>query len=386
MDSNHVICKNEVIIEGTNVGQFESFSYQANSRTLGNTAVLTLPLYAIGVGATNGRATSRVRAEFKAGDLPLIKPCAQVEVWCWYDTWSIDKQATVSMEKVKVFQGFISHVVDGFPTKLHLVDNAFILRFGEVQKVWDKDATLQSMVEDVIPIAQKAFDEERKKLKFTRAIPKLTYSTEKHNVQAITTSLSFREWSGRSPFDCIQKLMQLLVLYGGVSDDYNVFVGAGVEKNTRPLIGLSTAENVLERDVTPIDGRFVDYDVKVTGILASGKQYTATGGYKTSNDAQKKSAFEATNLETYRAHSTLTTVDGIQEFADRLLAMLKGERNKGTITLLLYPKCKIMDWLDYKDTVFPNLGGGYYVLDYEFNAGSRGYFQKLTVTDKVFAI
>lgn len=49
MNSNMVICRNEVIIEGENVGQFESFKMQSNSRTFGDSATLVLPLYALGV-------------------------------------------------------------------------------------------------------------------------------------------------------------------------------------------------------------------------------------------------------------------------------------------------------------------------------------------------
>lgn len=371
-DRNVVICRNEVIIEEISVGEFESFELTANGRTLGNTAVLTLPLYAIGIDQT-GPARARIRSVFSDN---FIKPTAEVKVYCWYE----------GFEKLLVFSGFIEHVAEGFPTKLYLQDNSFILRFGQIQRAWNEDATLQQIVEDCIPIAQDGFKQEREVMGFARAIPSLTYSVTDANVQAVSTALSFRNWGARSPYDTIQKLMTLLVLYGGVDRNYNVFVGAGVTESTRPIIALSTKRNVVDRDIVPIDGRFVDYDVKVTGILKSGRQYTATGGYNTSRQTAQQSQFEKLYGESFRSFTTLNDVDSIQNYADDLLAMLKQNRNKGRITLLLYPKIEIMDWVTYEDTLFPQLSAGYYVLEYAFRADVNGYFQQLSVTDQVFAL
>lgn len=372
MNTNRVICRNEVFIEGESVGHFESFETNCNSRGLGKTATLTLPLYAIGV-SQSGEARSRMRNVFSNN---IIKPCAQVEVYCWYE----------GMERVLVFNGFIEHIGEGFPSKLYLQDNTFILRFGNIQKAWNENATLQQIASDCIPVAQEAFKNEREKYGFTRPIPELTYSVENKNVQAVTTSLSFRNWGARSPYETIKKLIQLLVLYGGVSDDYNLFIGAGVEDTTRPVVELDTRYNVIGRDIVPIDGRFVDYEVKITGILSNGKQYTATGGYTTSRSKDSKSEFQKTYGETYRGFSILNTPQAIQDFADRQLEMLRGFRNKGTLEMLLYPKINILDQVRYNDTIFPELSSLYYVLDYQFTANDSGYFQRLGVTDQIFAI
>ncbi|NLV87538.1 MAG: hypothetical protein GX025_10055 [Clostridiales bacterium] len=291
-----------------------------------------------------------------------------------------------SHEKILVFAGFIEHVVEGFPTKVYLQDNAFILRFGNIQKIWNENATLQQIVSDCIPVAQDGFTKERKKLGFTRPIPELRYSVEDKNVQAVTTSLSFRNWSGRSPYDTVQKLMQLLVLYGGVSRGYNVFIGAGVTKSDRPQTKLDTRYNVVERDITPVDGRFVDYEVKVVGILKDGTKWTATGGYGTSRSKTSQSEFEVTHGQVERYYAPHNTKDGIQNFADQMLAKLRGLRNRGSVTTLLYPKLDVMDWIAYKDTVFPALSGGYYVLDYQFKANEKGYFQTISLTDQVFSL
>jgi hypothetical protein len=246
--------------------------------------------------------------------------------------------------------------------------------------------TLKSIIERAIPIAQEGFNRERARLGFTREIPKLIYSTEKKNVQAVTTPLDFENFGGGSPFDIVQRLMSQLCLYGGVSDEFNVYVGAGVTESDRPIIQLDTRYNVIERDIVPVDGRFVDYNVKVLGILKNGRRYTATGGVATSRSRETQSEFEKTYGETYKCFSSLRTPEELQKFANRMLNSLKGFRNKGRITCLLYPALHIMDWVTYTDTVFPELSSGYYVVDYTFKASDKGYFQELGVTDKVFAL
>lgn len=390
MNHNVVVCRNEVIIEGVNVGQFESFTYQENCRALGATGVLTMPLYAIGTDGTQGEAKARVRREFvdTTGAFSLIvRPLSHVEVYCWYDSWDVSKGAFVSMPKRKMFVGFVEHLEEGFPAKLHLQDNSFILRFGNVQQGWDGTATCQSIVSDCIKIAQDAFDKERKALGFKTSIPALTYSVAEKNVSAVTTSLSFRNWGARSPYDTVQKLMQLLCLYGGVTDDYNVYVGMGVKDNTRPAVDLDTRYNVIERHIAPVDGRFVDYEVKVTGILDSGRRFTCTGGYADKRESANTSEFEKSFAgETVRAYSPLRTPEGLQTFADNLLASLKGTKNKGSITCLLYPELQVMDYVNYNDTIFPELSAGLYVIDYAFSATNKGYYQTLEVSDQIFAL
>ena len=383
MNTNHVICRNKVYVEDEYVGQFESFDTQGTARTLGNTATLLMPLYALGADGTSGNVASRFRTENGS----RIKVCSEIKVYVWYDSWNVVTMEHESYPEILMFSGWIEHIAEGFPAKLYLRDNSYILRFGAIEKAWTENATIQSVMEDCIPIAQAAFEEERTRLGFMREIPQLTYNLHGKNVQAKSTPLSFRNWGGRSPFDTMQKLMQLNVLYGGVGNDFNVFIGAGVTESDRPLIALDTRYNVIERDIVPIDGRFVDYDVKVFGILKNGRQYTATGGYRTSQSESQKSGFDREyGGETIRVHSTLNTIADIQGYADEQLKMLRENRNKGTIKLLLYPKLEIMDWVTYEDTVFENLSGGYYILDYKFSASSKGYFQTVKATDKVFVL
>ena len=45
--SNFFICRNRVVIEGEDIGEFEGFTLDADWRTFGVTATLVLPMYAI---------------------------------------------------------------------------------------------------------------------------------------------------------------------------------------------------------------------------------------------------------------------------------------------------------------------------------------------------
>jgi len=380
---NRLICRNAVWIEGTHVGEFESFELQADSRTLGDKATLVLPLYAVGISRNNEQgARRRMRDVFNRS---IIKPSAYVEVFCWYDGY----------EAIRVFAGFIEHIQEGFPTKLHLMDNAFILRFGEIKTAWNDLATLQRIVQDVIPVAQEAFMHEREKVGLPRTLPLhagmqrvepyLYYDTGPHNVQALTSPMSFRNFGAFSPYDVIQRLMNLLLLHGGVTKDFGVFVGADIEDANRPIIHLDTRLNVIDREIVPVDGRFIDYEVTVSGTMRDGKQKTVStsGGFKPTEVQRNQNDFERTHSETVRRYSTLDTEEELKAFANRLLRMLKQMRNKGKITLLLYPKVDVLDVCRYTDSLFPELSAQYMIINYTFKASEKGYFQTLEVTDKV---
>lgn len=389
--SNRVICRNEVFIEGVSVGEFESFSLQSRRETLGTTAVMTLPLYGISIRpfsggssqstVSSGDAWRRVRSKI---DFAKITTCARVEVYCWYDGY----------DRIKVFDGFIEHIDEGFPTKFYLRDATFMLRFGSIDEPFNEKATLSDIANKCVDIAYDAFLDARISYGLIRNDPpKLVYNTtDKQTVQAVTTPLSFENFaSGRSPFEVIQYLQQQLVMYAGtyLSDKgtYNLYIGAGVKDSTRGVIELDTRYNVIARDIVKQDSRFVDYDVKVTGILENGKRFTATAGVKTSQTSSQKSAFDKAYGQPVRTFTPIfKTQKEIQAFADKLLNSLKGVKNKGTITLLLYPKCEILDTVRYNDTIFYLNDAQYYVTDYSFTANEKGYFQKLSVTDKVFMI
>lgn len=388
--SNIVICKNRVVIEGEDVGQFESFTVTSRRQTLGATATLTLPLYGIGLDkpftsqsstTSRGRATRRVRSKTAFAN---IKVSAKVDVYCWYESPQFGEKLKV-FDEVHVFSGFIEHIAEGFPTKFYLRDGSFVLRFGEA-KGWDENATLSKILNDCINIAVSAFNEERK-AKSLPPISGLTYKSNYKGLQAETSPLGFTNFAaGRAPFEVVQYLMQSLYMYGGVDNDFNLFFGYRGTDTTSPILKLDTRHNVISRDIVPIDSRFVDYDVKVTTTI-DGKKYTATGGLKTSKTADQKSAFDKKTGEPVRVYAAgLKTQKEVQDFADRLLNSIKGDRNKGSLTLLLYPKVELLDSIRFDDTVFDIYDAQYYVTGYTFSANSQGYYQKLEIVDKVFAL
>ena len=250
MNSNYLICRNEVYIEDIWVGQFESFVLTGNDKQLGDSAVLTLPLYAIGI-EQQGEARSRMREVFKPN---VIKPFAHVEVYMWYEGY----------EKMRVFNGLIEQVVEGFPTTLYLRDFTLILKFGRVQKVWG-DVKMTQIMTDILPIANEAFAKERENMGFDANpnIPELTYTTDGPFVQATTSTFPFNNPVDFSPYDTVQRLMQLMVLYGGVTDDGKVYIGGLTKNSTVPIEKLNTKYNVFGADLIREDSRFINYEQAV---------------------------------------------------------------------------------------------------------------------------
>lgn len=371
MNCNRVICRNEVIIEGINVGQFETLRVYGNDRQLGDSAVITIPLYAIGV-TNSGYAKPRLRYEFAPN---LVKTLAEITVNCWYEGY----------DKLTVFHGFIEQIVEGFPMTIYARDMTFALKFGRIQKTWG-DVTMSQIANDIIPIANEAFKKERENAGLSAPTVTLKYVSSGPYVQATTSTFPFNNPVDFSPYDTVQRIMQLMVLYGGVTDNGELYVGALTKNSTLPAVQLDTRYNVFDTNLIREDSRFINYEVKVTGILKNGRRYTATGGMRNSRSVKQDSELDKKYAETIRSFSTLNTVEEIQAAADRQLLSLQGVRNKGRIVIPLYPKIEPLQSVQLNHTLFADLSGNYYVLEYELSCSDSGYFQTLTVTDKVFAI
>ena len=66
---------------------------------------------------------------------------------------------------------------------------------------------------------------------------------------------------------------------------------------------------------------------------------------------------------------------------------LKGTRNKGTIKTVLYPQVNMFDFVEYTDTMLPELTGNYYVIGRNLSCDtSDGFIQTLTVTNEMFIL
>lgn len=398
MGYNLVKCKNNVVIEGVDFGEFEAFSLKHTRGSFGATALLTLPIYGIGIRGVEGlnpgivsEGRARNRMSKKLENNPL-KVGARVEVYCWYDGW----------DKHKVFDGFIERVAEGYPTKFYLRDATFILKFGKTENAYNNLVKLGTVASDVIANAINAFSAYRSKHKLTSDIPEVTYvSNQAKGKSGEDTEIFFDNFAkGRSAYDIIAHLQDLLACNAGIvltknasgDDIYGVYIGAYAPDSGRSTINLSTATNVIHRDIVPVGDMFTNFEVQVTGLLDDGRRCTVTANNDTGTSTSYSEKDSATtpkvgdnNITHRKFLSGLVGETALSETAINLLKELTGLKNKGTITLLMYPKCELLDTVKFTDTVF-NTEEQFYVLEYTFTANDRGYFQKLGVTNEIFRV
>lgn len=372
--SNFFICRNRVEVEGVDIGQFEGFTLDSDWRTFGVTAVLTLPMYAIGAtGSTTGKAAARFRSETIRD---YIKVCAEIDVYCWYE----------GMEEQHVFHGYIEKVDWGFPSKLYLRDGSFILRFGATKGL-NGNIKLDQVARDCVNVANEAFTSARREAGLTRNTLPLTYSLNDENVQAISSPIPFDNFAnGRSPYEILQYLIREIRCIGGVSRSNKLYIGLGVQDSKRGTVHLRTDLNVIQRDIEKINGAFVDYDVQVSYVDKDGKMYTVSAESNQKVVTEHRGKLQKGLGEQYLAFAPFDNQDDAKTFADTLLKNLRGENNKGSITTLLFPKMQLFDHVIYDDTVFDQYDHQYYVIGYKLTANLKGYFQQITVTNKVFAL
>lgn len=91
--------------------------------------------------------------------------------------------------------------------------------------------------------------------------------TEGPYVQAETGTFPFNNPVDCSPYDTVQGIMQQMYLYGGVTDNGELYVGALTKDSTRPAEKLDTRYNVFDTNLIREDSRFINYEVRVAGTL-----------------------------------------------------------------------------------------------------------------------
>lgn len=359
-------CKSKVYIEGIDIGPFTSFELSGDRDSIENTASLTLPIYTISVddtGTAPGQALpqeSRVRVGIP---VDLFITGARIDVDVWYDRSDFGEELPV----IRAFTGYISQVVAGFPTTIKCQDNSFVLRFGNVGKNWNPNSTLKNIVNFCLPISNDAFAKYRQEKGLTYEWTPLTFAKS----ATADASFTLAEWYDISPYDALSRLMRLFKIYGNVNDDGSVYFGVGISDTDDPTVILRTDLNVIDCDIVPNNKFFTNYYVKINGLDRQGKRISYEIG-----DSQG----ETKNLK----FSPLNTLEGIQRTAQTVFERLKGDRNKGTITTLLYPWVNLFDFCQFTHTLFPSLSGNYYVIGKTLTCDEGGYRQKLTVTDEQF--
>lgn len=362
MTGNYFVCGNEVFVEGKSIGQFVSVSTNEDRRTIVNTCTVVLPIYAIGVNIDEA-SDSKVRALLEGVE---IKSGANIEIQAWYHNNELLEQ---EFDKITVFKGFIRQVIGGFPATLICEDYAFLLRFGTINKDWKSRTAIKDMIEFLLPISNDAFKKYREKQEFESAGD---YPTLSFDPSSVSGDFALKTFKQISPYDALSKLLKLYALYGHVNDEGKVYVGIGIDDIKKETIELSTQTNVIGRNINPTSGLFQSYQVTVNGMLDDGSKYT----YKYGDDYG----------EHQQIFSPLRTEEGIQQTAKNVMASLKENRNKGTITTKLYPQIKLFDYIKYEDTLLKDLSGGYYVIGHKYTLNENGYNQVCTVTNETFML
>lgn len=374
MKGNFLTCENRVVVEGNDIGQFVECSVECSRNKLGGTCSVSIPFYSVvaksafasGVQKAVG-ANLNIYRRIDTDGLN-IKMGARIEVYAKYK----DNEALhQTFEEIKIFDGYIREIVGGFPTVLKCEDLAFPLHFGTVTKSWLKAVPLKTILNDIIPVANQAFQEWRASQNLTLPTPQVEVDGE-----SVDFNAPFKTSILTSPYEIIEsivvKTMKLFASVRAKDDKAVLFCGTARTETSAQTVKLSTALNVIGRKIVPQNNFFENFRVVVT--------------YNAQQDKVSKYEVGSQNGTTYELPyqgDNLLEKD-IKRIGDNTLASLKANRNKGTITTLLYPKMELYDYIDFTDTIFNELSGGYSVIGYKLTCNSRGYHQELTVTNKTF--
>lgn len=375
---SYFICGNEVFVEGRSLGQFQAIETEDTRRTIAGTATIKMPFYTIAASAAKIYAGDGAIAVKRAGKRTTtyvrvnpnewnLKTGARIQVYTWYHN---NPSLGQTFEKRLEFDGFIREVIGGFPTVIKCEDAAFILRFGTVTRSWDTATKLNTLVEEMCNLANKEFAKFRQDNGFSMPVPKLVPSGRN-----MDSAFVLKPATGVSPYWVIEKVVVgMYKLYSNVTIDADralVYCGLGVSEADSPTINLDTSVNVVARDIVPRNLLFENFKVTVR-FIEQGELKSITKGAKNGIPYELPFTPNRTALE-------------MEKTALSVLAGLRANRNQGTITTLLYPEVRLFDYINYTDTIFTTLSGGYYVIGRKLTCGDgKGYRQILTVCDKTF--
>lgn len=379
---NFFVCKNEVFVEGKSIGNFSSLETESDRKNLTATATVEMPFYSVAVAAAKEVSSSSVVVR-EVGDYATtyvrinpddwnIRIGARIRIYTWYED---NEQLGHKFDKVLEFDGFIRHIEGGFPTVLKCEDAAFMLRFGTVNKTYGTPTKLVSLLQEMCDISNEAFAKYRRDNGLTAEIPKL-----EPDGKTMDTDFILKPAASVSPYDVIERVViGMYKLYGAVRETYDdagksvayVYAGLGISDPEAPTRKLSTAVNVVGRSIVPNDHLFENFNVTVRWIEGKELKSYSTG-------TENGIPYEIPYTPGRTAEQMKTT-------AKSALAGLKANRNKGTITTLLYPTVSLFDYVDYEDTIYTTLSGRYYVIGRRLTCGKgRGYYQTITVTNSTF--
>ena len=375
---NYLVCGNEVFVEGQSIGQFQSFEMEDTRENIAGTATVSMPFYTIAAKAAKSVAPGSSIAIQRVGQNTTtyvrinpddwhIRTGARIQVYTWYhDNPALGQKFDRRLE----FDGFIQEVVGGFPTVIKCKDASFMLKFGTVTQSWPKATPLSTLLQQMCDISNEAFAEYRIRNGLTGPYPKLQPDPD-----SMQSEFVLKPATGVSPYDVLERvIVGMYKLYGSVftdGDTARVYCGLGLPATQVATVELDTSVNVVERDIIPSNMMFENFRV-IVRFLEGGEMKTIEKG--------------AENGIVYDLPFTPSrSAQQMEQTALSVLAGLRAQRNKGTITTLLYPLVRLYDYVNFTDTIFTTLSGGYYVIGRKLTCGNeKGYYQTLTVTNKTF--
>lgn len=379
---NFFACANEVFVEGKSIGQFAAIEIEEDRKNISATASIEMPFYSIAVAAVKETSASAIDVK-KVGTYATtyvrinpddwdLKIGASIQVYGWYE----DNEALgQKFDKLLIFDGYVREIEGGFPTRIKCEDRSFALRFGTVTESFSTATKLSTLLQKMCDIANDAFAEYRSKNGLTAPVPKLV-----PDGKSMDSEFVLKPAAAVSPYDVLEKvIVGMYKLYGsvesGTDDSGNdvafVYAGLGISDSSTPDKKLNTAVNVVGRSIIPNDNLFENFRVTVRWIEDGTLKSYVTG-------SENGIPYDMPFIPGRNSAQMKTT-------AESALSGLKANRNKGSITTLLYPQVKMFDYVDYTDTIFTTLSGRYYVIGRKLTCGNgRGFYQTLTVTNSTF--
>lgn len=372
MIGNYLICKSDVLVEGESIGGFTSFTSKADRKNITSTAEVSMPFYTVLQNNENSQSSigknTKSYNRFSDDILSKLKIGAYIEVVIWYESGIASLGYKQNFEHIVSFRGYIREVVGGFPTKIKCEDLSFPLRFGTINQTWAEGTPIATALKNTfLPTANKAFADQRAKNNLTYPITKLFVADD-----VMDAKFTFQTLSGVSPHYCITKIMDMFKFYATVRDDNSVWVGVATPNAdaTSPNITLSTALNVVNRNLVSTDQYFENYTIEVN--------YVDNGHLKTYRNSAENGELVVVPFLNTKGDDPDTMA---KKVAENALKGLRMDRNKGTITTLPYPQVKLFDYLKYEDTLFSKFSGNYYVIGLNMSCDDKGYRQVIEVTN-----
>ena len=359
---NYFIAKNEVFVEGRSIGQFTEFSTDDSRDNIFGTAEVVMPFYTILQNEDNASSSvgknvkSYIRIDQKDSQIVMgARITVKLRYVCGYNGYELPE--------VTAFDGYVKEVICGFPTKIRCEDGAFVLRFGTINKSWTSATPVKTMMQEIIDVANEKFQEYRDNTNLTAEWNNLSVDPLSFDGEFVLST-----WRGISPFFALERVLDMYRLYARVDNYGKLYCGVGISQNDKNTIALSTAVNVVNRDISTENGFFDKYRV-IVKYINQGQLYE----YETGADNG-----EVVSLPLVKCQGA----DAARRIGDSALSGLRSNNNKGTIEILLYPEVQLFDYIEYEDTLFPQLSGGFYVIGHSYKCGAEGYRQRLTVTNK----